>query len=86
MNKGKHILILLCIVVMLLSTDLFVNLNDESKEHKSVENYCAVTYSTNAQEYKQCTKLKSTEILEKLTKEAQTKYDVPKLPEIKGLK
>ena len=65
---------------------VFLNVKNDKQENKIVENYCAATYSINVQEYKQCTKLKPTEILEKLTKEAQTKYDVPKLPEIKGLK
>lgn len=51
-----------------------------------VEQYCAKVNETNVQEYKGCIQLKPVEILDNLANGITQMYDVPNLPEIKGLK
>ena len=50
---------------------------------KTVEEYCSVAYQNNVDEYKTCKELNMVQLINKLKEEANKKYEVPNIGELK---
>ena len=50
---------------------------------QTVEEYCSVAYQNSVNEYKECKKLNTIQLIDKLKEEANKAYDVPKIAELK---
>lgn len=50
---------------------------------KTVEQYCSIAYQHDVEQYKQCKELNIVQLVDKLKEEANKKYEVPNIGELK---
>ena len=66
----KNISILIIILII-----GFVSISINIKGIKTVEKFCSIKHQHNVEEYKVCKKLSTNDLIIKLTKEEQNKYE-----------
>lgn len=69
-------------ILAIIGTGIYFNIQANSKDTQTVETYCSTVHAHNVADYKACKVLKPTQILTKLTKAEENRYNLEVPPSI----
>lgn len=79
----KTLRVIFVLVLMLGLTYGLSKLSVQITGKKTVEQYCSVAYQHDVEQYKTCKELNTVQLIDKLKEEANKKYEVPNIGELK---
>ena len=79
----KTLRVIFVLVLMLGLTYGLSKLSVQITGKKTVEQYCSIAYQHDVEQYKTCKELNIVQLVDKLKEEANKKYEVPNIGELK---